>query len=131
MKFALELQKAMFDKITELGYTVRDFYSADITGNFVVIGRDYGSQEPLKLQYAGEVIQNIDIYSDYRGTKQIKEIMDNIINNYYFISLPSPLSIYFSEVMYSSITPFITERDFYRGLLQIRFKIVGGFIYGD
>lgn len=122
MKYALELQKELYNMIKDLGYNVRDNFPSDIYDLFVVIGDDYGSQEPLKTNYAGEIITNIRIYSTYSGTKQIKEVMTNIIDNIDDIMINGRM-IYSTEVMYSSILPYISERAYREALLQIRWKL--------
>jgi hypothetical protein len=123
MKYALEIQKELFSVISDLGYIVRDAFPSDIYPLFIVIGDDYGAQRPLKTEYAGEIINNIRIYSTYNGTYEIKKAMEDIIDSIDSLTI-SGRSIYFHEVMYSSILPYISERSYREGLLQIRWKLI-------
>jgi hypothetical protein len=123
MKYALDIQKALYDEIKDMGYEVRDAFPSTIYPLFIVIGDDYGSQDNVKTQYASEIICNIHIYSTYNGSKEIKDTMTDIIN-----ILPSfevsGYSVYTADVIYSSILPYISERTYREGLLQIRFKLL-------
>ncbi len=123
MKYALDLQKALYDGIVALGYEVRDSFPSDVYPLFVVIGDDYGSKENVKNLYSAEIISNIRVYSKYKGTKEIKETMTDIIEMSEDLEVTG-FDIYTFDVMYSSILPYISEREYREGLLQLRFKLI-------
>lgn len=123
MKYSLEVQKSLYEMIDGLGYVVRDAFPSDIYPLFVVVGDDYGSQENIKTQYGAEIVCNIRVYSKYNGSKEIKEVMTDIIDELPNLTITGH-SIYTANVIYSSILPYISERTYREGLLQLRIKLL-------
>lgn len=77
----LPLQKAIFDRLTaQLAPTpVYDDVPEEATFPYVVIGDDQGTAWYTKTFGGREVATTIHVWSQYRGEKEAKEIMDKVV----------------------------------------------------
>lgn len=83
--FQFAFQSALFTKLSTdsnltstLGATVRDDFPDGTAYPFVQIGNDTAVDYSTKTEDGSEVTVNIDVWSRFRGSQEIKNIMDRI-----------------------------------------------------
>lgn len=77
----LRIQKDLYNAIKKLGYTVVDEATIKTKCPYVKIGYSTVQTIDIKQKSAYNMMQYIDIYSDYQGSKEVKEIAYNIYDN--------------------------------------------------
>jgi hypothetical protein len=76
-----EVQRALYSRLTAaLDVPVFDHVPQDQAHSFVVIGDDTGLPHDTKTATGVSVEIEINIYTDQRGLKVVKQIMDTIYN---------------------------------------------------
>ena len=76
----LDIQKLIYEKLTTLGYTVYDYVVEDAVFPYVRIGPTDSSNNNTKTTRGKKIKQYIDVFSNYKGTKEVKEITSDIVN---------------------------------------------------
>lgn len=76
----LDIQKLIYEKLTTLGYTVYDYVVEDAAFPYVRIGPTDSSNNNTKTTRGKKIKQYIDVFSNYKGTKEVKEITSDIVN---------------------------------------------------
>lgn len=76
----IEVQKIIYDKISELKYPVVDDFVLyqETTPPYIQLSSLYISENNTKVEEGLYVEQYINIYSDYRGKKEILEIAQEV-----------------------------------------------------
>jgi hypothetical protein len=90
----LDVQKIIYDELNKLPYDVYDYVKEDAPFPFVRISSTFSSPNKTKTSKGHRTMQYIDIFSNYKGSKEVKEIiqdieilLDGAIINGYMISL--------------------------------------------
>lgn len=76
----LDIQKLIYEKLTALGYTVYDYVVEDAAFPHIRLGVTDGSNNNTKNTKGKKIKQYIDVFSSYRGTKEVKEITSKIVD---------------------------------------------------
>ena len=80
MTDTITIQKELFKQLTTLNYPVYDYIPTDAKMPYIKLGymnmRDYSTKTNEGIQ----VNQYIDIFSDYKGQKETREIMHQIMD---------------------------------------------------
>lgn len=76
----LDIQKIIYESITNLGYTVYDYVKEDAKFPYVRISSALDKPNKTKTSKGNSIKQYIDVFSDYKGFKEVKEITNHIVN---------------------------------------------------
>lgn len=76
----LDIQKLIYDKLAALGYTVYDYVIEDASFPYIRLGVTDSSKNNTKTTKGKKIKQYIDVFSNYKGSKEVKEITDKIVN---------------------------------------------------
>ena len=76
----VEVQKWIYSKLVSLGYNVYDEVPSGADLPYIVIGDDAIVDDSDKVKQGLEDSVNIHIWSDYKGYKELKEIVDAIVS---------------------------------------------------
>lgn len=76
----LDIQKLIYDKLAALGYTVYDYVIEDASFPYIRLGVTDSSKNNTKTTKGKKIKQYIDVFSSYKGSKEVKEITDKIVN---------------------------------------------------
>ena len=68
-------QKALYDAIKSLGYDVYDYVPTDAPMPFVRLDYNLIMDDGTKTTEGYEILQYINIFSDYKGQKESKDII--------------------------------------------------------
>lgn len=118
----LALQKAVYDRLSELQYPVYDIPPQDQTGEWIQIGRmraeDWGDKTAIGFTFR----LDIHAYSPYKGYKQVKEMLQAI-----YEKLREPFTIEENDVVVSMVEAIevAPEAKRQRGTITWKFKIRG------
>lgn len=75
----LSIQGELYKILSSTGYNVFDDVPDDTTYPFISIGYSQTLDDSTKTNDGYEILQYIDIYSNYRGQKEIKEISQKVL----------------------------------------------------
>lgn len=70
----LQVQKDLYNAISDLGYNVVDEPTINTEYPFIKIGYSYVENINIKQKEAYTLMQYIDVFSTYKGSKEVKEI---------------------------------------------------------
>jgi len=90
---ALPLQKAVYEAVKGLGYVVYDNLPDNPTFPYVLLGDDPLVAYHTKTNAQYIAYCSLHVFSNYKGTKQAKEIMDNLMGAIEAIQLDTGWSI--------------------------------------
>ena len=76
----VKVQEYLYYLLNKLPYDVYDSVPKDAKCPYIKIGADYGGDNSTKTAFAYKDYQTIDIFSDYNGKKEVREIMKDINN---------------------------------------------------
>jgi len=76
----VEVQKWVYSKLMSLGYNVYDEVPSGADMPYIVIGDDAVIDDSDKVKQGLEDSVNIHVWSDYKGYKELKEIVDAIVS---------------------------------------------------
>lgn len=76
----LEIQKIIYNKLKELNYDVYDYVPTDAKMPHIRLSHTSSKPNKTKTSRGYKAKQYIDVFSDYKGSKEVKEIMEEIIN---------------------------------------------------
>lgn len=79
MKNTLEIQSYLYKILSSLNYPVYDYIPTDTKMPYIKLGYMNMKEYSCKTAEGIEISQYIDIFSDYKGQKQTREIMNKII----------------------------------------------------
>ena len=74
------LQTKIYELLSTLKYSVYDEVPKDAKCPYIEIGYCDADDDSCKTNNGLDALQYIDIYSDYRGQKEAKEIAENVNN---------------------------------------------------
>ena len=74
------LQTKIYELLSTLKYSVYDEVPKDAKCPYIEIGYCDADDDGCKTSNGLDVLQYIDIYSDYKGQKEAKEIAENVNN---------------------------------------------------
>ncbi|MGL4730522.1 MAG: tail completion protein gp17, partial [Clostridium sp.] len=85
-------QKIIYDRLSELNYDVYEYVPNDAKLPHIRLSNLTNKPNKTKTSKGFKAKQYIDVFSDYKGSKEIREIMkqviskldDTEINNYFF-----------------------------------------------
>lgn len=80
MKDILQIQSELYNKLSSLEYPVYDYVSDDSRMPYIRLGYMNLKEYSCKTAEGIELIQYIDIFSNYKGQKQTREIMNQIMD---------------------------------------------------
>ena len=72
-------QKALYDAIKSLGYDVYDYVPTDAPMPFVRLDYNLIMDDGTKTTEGYEILQYINIFSIYKGQKEVKDIAQKIL----------------------------------------------------
>lgn len=75
----LAIQGELYRVLSSTGYSVYDDVPDDAAYPFISIGYNQTLDDSTKTNDGYEILQYIDIYSNYRGQKEIKEILQKVL----------------------------------------------------
>ncbi len=103
---AIELQRLIYQKLSAAGLNVLDAVGENEDFPYITIGEMTSTDESSKLDYGAKVDEEIHIWSESDGFKEVKELAD---------SIKSALnSAYYNEnyqIDFSAINDFTTMRE--------------------
>ncbi len=76
----VKVQEYLYYLLNNLSYSVYESVPKNAKCPYVKIGTDYGDDNSTKTAFAYKDYQTIDIFSDYNGKKEVREIMKDINN---------------------------------------------------
>lgn len=116
-----KLQEYLFYLLSKLPYDVHDEVPKDAKCPYIQIGVDYGGDNSTKTGLAYKDYQNIDIFSDYEGKKEVREIMKQVNN---LIQNEELLFDDMQVCLYLDSSKIIEQKDavgkYYHGILTYR-----------
>lgn len=75
---SVELQEKLYALLSTLSYPVHDDVPKNAKCPYIKIGTDYGGDNSTKTSFAYKDYQYIDIFSNYNGKKEVREIMKQV-----------------------------------------------------
>ena len=72
-------QKALYDAIKAQGYSVYDYVPTDAPFPYVRLDYNQSFDNGTKTSEGYEVLQFINIFSSYKGQKEVREIAQNVL----------------------------------------------------
>lgn len=76
--FTLDLQSKLYNILSTLNYNVYDYVPKNVLLPYIRIGTFYGGDDSSKLNIGSKIYQYIDIFSNYRGKKEIITMMQDV-----------------------------------------------------
>lgn len=76
--YLFELQIKLYEILSNLSCKVYDYVPKNAKCPYVEIGTLHGQDDSTKLNRGSKIYQNIDIYSEYEGKKEVKQIMQEV-----------------------------------------------------
>lgn len=80
MTNTITIQKELYKQLSTLNYPVYDYIPTDAKMPYIKLGYMNMSNYSCKTKDGIQVNQYIDIFSDYKGQKETKEIMHQIMD---------------------------------------------------
>lgn len=119
-------QKLIFESLKSDIYTTYDFVPSDAEMPFVIIEDLNIIKGDIRVGEIYKITQNIDIYSDYEGKKEINKISNDVvekINNLYGKKIDQ-FSICDVRILVLSISKIIDENSiFYKTNMVAEFAV--------
>ena len=76
----VKVQEYLYYLLNNLSYSIYESVPKNAKCPYIKIGADYGDDNSTKTAFAYKDYQTIDIFSDYNGKKEVREIMKDINN---------------------------------------------------
>ena len=107
-------QKALYDAIKAQGYSVYDYVPTDAPFPYVRLDYNQAFDNGTKTSEGYEVLQFINIFSSYKGQKEVREIAQTVID-----------SVKAIEGLDVSLRNLIVrqEKDIFQGTVVLKIKI--------
>lgn len=74
----VKVQEYLYYLLNKLPYDVYDSVPKDAKCPYIKIGADYGGDNSTKTNLAYKDYQYIDVFSEYRGKKEVMQIMKQV-----------------------------------------------------
>lgn len=74
-------QKTIYQKVKSLNYSVYDYVPLDSQLPYIRLDYNQTLDDSTKTSEGYEVLQYINIFSNYRGQKEVREIAQSVIDN--------------------------------------------------
>ena len=120
----LPLQQAMYDRLrSTLSCAVYDDVPDNPQYPYVVIGEDTSGDWSTKLVSGEEVTSTNHVYSRYRGSKEVKRILDEMVQSV----TKSPLTLEGFKVVTTEVEflqVYKESREIRHGVVRFRLKII-------
>nr|DAP50945.1 MAG TPA: hypothetical protein [Caudoviricetes sp.] len=75
---SIELQEKLYSLLSTLPYSVYDDVPKNAKCPYIKLGANRGSDNSTKINLAYKDYQYIDIFSEYRGKKEVMQIMKQV-----------------------------------------------------
>jgi hypothetical protein len=115
---SIKLQEYLYYLLNKLPYDVYDSVPKDAKCPYIQIGASYGNDNSTKTGFAYNDYQTIDIFSDYKGKKEVRGIIqqvNNLLQNKEFIFDDMQVSLYLDTN--KILEQNDTEGKYYHGIL--------------
>jgi hypothetical protein len=120
----IDIDKAIFNKITTLGYDVFDIsrWSNIESYPHIFIGDNNIVQLINKQNLAIEVVTTLHVFSNYQGTKEIKDIANDLIANINHTLEIDNFSL--SSCMLNNFSILQEDKNINHLVISFRFKLI-------
>lgn len=75
---SFDLQKLIYNTLKTLPYKVYDYVPKNTKCPYIKIGASHGGDDSTKIDLGFKDYQYIDVFSDYEGQKEVKQIMQQV-----------------------------------------------------
>ena len=110
----LTYQKALYDAIKSLGYDVYDYVPLNTQLPYIRLDSLQALDDSTKTSEGYEVLQYINIFSSYKGQKEVREIAQTVIDN---VKAIEGLDVSFKNLIVRQ------EEDIFQGTVVLKIKI--------
>lgn len=76
----LQMQSELYNALKSTGVDTYDYTPDDCQYPFIRLGTSYGSDRSTKITTVTEITQYIDVFSNYKGQKEIREIVKKVFD---------------------------------------------------
>lgn len=121
MKASLEIQKALVTTLEGLGLAVYDYLPQKASYPFILIGDDRQRSLEVKNGDYVEVTSTITVFSNYKGNKEVKTILEQIRN---CLDLITDTYIVVGSKVTDSFVVYDNKNTVNQGILEVIFKLL-------